>query len=785
MNVSKVNEAKRLHALGFGVHWIRPNSKAPVNAGWTTGPREELPKLIKSYQKGYGLGTRLGAASKVGKYYLAALDVDVKGLEKRHKQQARAWVEENFPGLLDSTAVTLSGRGNGSMHVWVLVEEPYGPRKLTSSSEHVEVYMPSIVPSKKDIEILGKKKTDAGYRHRPAWEIDFMGEGRQVVLPPSVHPDSGKEYKWQRPINSPKDIKLLKLDFETLPSKKSDNGRPKGSSNKQTFEIEDVPLLTLELKLEDAVLDGIMDGEGVSDRSAFCLKVAMDMVRARFTDAQILGVLTNRKLFIGDVAYSHAKTSNRNRAARWAFDYCLRKARSEADFAEIFKDECKEYETLSPEESKEQYKAIHADLGQVDWKKKLDRTDADKLKPTLKNVILILTHFIGPEIFIRDSFALRDYYGISTPWGGKKGEALTDDDAVMIKVWFANKWKIEPTVNTVFEAMVSISSTNVFHPVRRYLDSLEWDGVPRVGTWLKDCLGAEGEEPYLSEVSKLFLIAAVARVFEPGIKFDHMLILEGDQGIGKSTVPAVLAGDKWFLDGLPDLTDKDAALNLQGIWICEMGELVNLRKSDVEITKSFITRRVDKVRPPYGKRYIESHRQCVFIGTTNAEEYLKDKTGNRRFLPVRVGQLDFDLLKEIRDQLWAEAVMLYELTDVKLYLTGEAKELAEDAQSDRVVEDEADVIYSQLSKWWLRLKKARKTKAGELGKKLPPLRFQTSELFNDFGGEDGGASPLKDFKQDNYKLQQASSALRKMGLIKITINGRKYWRENVKKLSKF
>lgn len=776
MNSSKLGEAKRLHAMGMGVHWLRPNSKVPVKSGWSGDSRDTIKELVSSYKKGFNIGTKLGKPSEIGDCFLAVLDIDVKGLEKKHKTEARNWVEQNFPGLLATAPITHSGRGNGSMHVWCLVQNPMDSRKLTASPDVVKVLMPSVTPSKNDKARLSDKEIKEGFRMRPAWEVDFMCAGRQVVLPPSIHPDTGKEYKWGRPFESVDDLSIItRSTLDNLATAKVSRGRPEGGTIKK-HELVDVSEFELEMKLPLEIVEGIVDGENVEDRSAYCLTVALAMVRARFKDEQILGVLTDKRYFIGDCAFQHAKTSNRNRAARWAFDYCLRKARAEADAAEVFKEEVKVYKTLSPEKSEKQLKRIVTDLGQVDWKKRLDRTDNDKLKPTLKNVILILQNAVGENIFTRDQFASRDFYGMNTEWGGVKGESLTDDDAIVIKDWFANKWKIEPTVNTIFEAMVRISINNVHHPVREYLQNLEWDGISRVNTWLQTYLGAEGKEPYLSEISRKFLVAAVARVFRPGIKFDHMLILEGLQGIGKSTVGRILAGEKWFLDSLPDLTDKDAALNLQGIWLCEMGELASMKRSDVDVTKAFITRQVDKVRPPYGKRYIESYRQCVFFGTTNAEEYLKDKTGNRRFWPVKVHEVDFEGLAADRDQLWAEALFIYDNVGEKLYLEGEAKAVAEEAQADRVVEDEADVIYDKLKVWANNLKKLRKQKATELGKALPPFKFQTVELFEDFASEDTGNSPLKDFKNDNYRLQLASSALLKVGFVKKTVNGRKWWK---------
>lgn len=777
--LSKKSEARRLYDMGFGVHWLRPNSKVPVKSGWSGDNRDIISSLLKEYQTGYNIGTKLGKPSMIGEHYLAVIDVDVKGLEKKHQNAAIEWVRKNFPGIMDKAPITLSGRGNGSMHIWCLVDRPVESRALYSSSEEVEVHMPSAKPTDRQKEILGAKKIKDGFRLRPAFEIDFMCAGRQVVLPPSIHPDTGKQYKWKRPISSASDIPIIDSDIllDAIPaSKKSNNGRPQGGTIK-SFEITDVDMFDLELRLDPVITSAITDGDDVKDRSAMMLTIAIAMVRADFNDAEILGVLTNRAFYIGDCAYEHAKTTSQQRAARWAYDYCLRKARTEADNRFIFDCEVQVYETLSAEASEAQVKRLVSEPAPKEWRKFLDRTDKGNLKPTLLNVQLIIENVVGKNTFIRDSFSHNDYYGCDTPWGAKKGDKIVDADEVIVKTWFAHTWSIEPAVNIVFECIAKMCHDNGFHPVRDYLETLEWDGVSRIETWLVDYLGAEGNDVYLREISRKFLVAAVARVYEPGKKFDYMIIFEGLQGIGKSTVGNILAGDKWFLDSLPDLTDKDAALNLQGNWICEMGELANLKRTDVEVVKSFISRRVDKVRPPYGKRYIESERQCVFFGTTNSEDYLKDKTGNRRFWPVKVNGLDFDKLKEDRDQLWAEALNHYEMVGENLWLEGEAKDIAEDVQASRVVEDEASLVEHALTDWWEAMRKARKAKAGELGKKLPALKFRVGELFGDFGFGESGSPPLKEFKADNYHLQMASRSLSKIGFRRVTIKGKVYWRE--------
>lgn len=194
------------------------------------------------------------------------------------------------------------------------------------------------------------------------------------------------------------------------------------------------------------------------------------------------------------------------------------------------------------------------------------------------------------------------------------------------------------------------------HPVREYLSGLRHDDTPRLDRWLIDYAGAEDSD-YVRAVSAICLIAAVRRVREPGCKFDEMLVIEGEQGGGKSQALAMLAvHEEWFADDLPlDADSKTVMERTAGRWINELAELKGLRRGVVEHVKGMISRRVDKARLAYGRMTTEQPRQCIFVGTTNDAEYLRDMTGNRRFWPVRVGEFDLAALRRDRDQLWAEA----------------------------------------------------------------------------------------------------------------------------------
>ena len=235
---------------------------------------------------------------------------------------------------------------------------------------------------------------------------------------------------------------------------------------------------------------------------------------------------------------------------------------------------------------------------------------------------------------------------------------FSDADASQVQEWLQRAGLPKIGRETVHQAIALRAQERAFHPVREYLDALAWDGVERLDGWLARYMRIE-PSPYVSAIGRMFLIAAVARIIQPGAKCDYVLVFEGAQGAGKSRACAIL-GDPWFSDSLPDVTrDKDAAQHLRGKWIVEISELSALGRAEAEALKSFISRPVERYRPPYGREEVVEPRQCVFIGTTNRSTYLGDDIGGRRFWPVKVGQVDVAALAADRDQLFAEAVAAF------------------------------------------------------------------------------------------------------------------------------
>lgn len=317
--------------------------------------------------------------------------------------------------------------------------------------------------------------------------------------------------------------------------------------------------------------------------------------------------------------------------------------------------------------------------GDLDWSAKLELDKNSQIQNTIANARLIMQN--DPALkgkFATNLFTQRSMVLGKLPWSDEVDRDWTDTDDSGFRDYMEKRWKFT-SVGKLLDALNLIMEENSFHPVRDYLSSLTWDGQKRVEDVLIDYLGAE-DIPYTKAVCKLHLVAAVARVFRPGCKYDYMLTLTGKQGIGKSTLIRYLAGNQYFNDSITELKGKDTMEALQGSWLIELGEMSATKKADVEIVKQFIAKTTDRYRPPYGRRTIDYPRQCVFWGTTNDAEFLRDKTGNRRFFPVDVGAQPcikdvFEDLPAERDQIWAEAVAMYK-AGFKLYLD---REMAEEA----------------------------------------------------------------------------------------------------------
>jgi predicted P-loop ATPase len=249
-----------------------------------------------------------------------------------------------------------------------------------------------------------------------------------------------------------------------------------------------------------------------------------------------------------------------------------------------------------------------------------------------------------------------------------KPRPLTDVDVIKMQAWLQSFGFRKIGATAVRDAITEHAHNHSFHPVRDYLDrcAKQWDGKERVGMWLHVYAGAllivdenGNSTGYIEAVGKMFLVGLVARIYKPGCKFDYHPILEGPQGLQKSKMGETLVGEEYFSDQLPPIGSKDASQHLRGKWLVELPEMHAYTKAQIDEYKTFMTRRTERYRPPYGHKEVHEPRQCGFMGTTNKMRYLRDETGNRRSWPLACGEINIEALEQDRDQLWGETVQLF------------------------------------------------------------------------------------------------------------------------------
>jgi putative DNA primase/helicase len=327
------------------------------------------------------------------------------------------------------------------------------------------------------------------------------------------------------------------------------------------------------------------------------------------------------------------------------------------------------------------------------WRSGIVQTEKGAPKRCLANVMHVLSlHPDWHRVLAWDAFGLAVVTRKRPPMRGQDAPEdyaigdWTDEDSARTASWFTAEVGFEPTSRMVDEAVAAVARRHVVHPVRDWLSSLKWDQVERLNGFAASYLGAP-ESKYAAAVGRRWLIAAVARVCQPGCKVDSLLGLEGSQGIGKSSALRLLAGNEWFADSGIEIGTKDSYQALRRKWIFELAELSSIRGKEIERVKNFLSSQVDTYRASYGRRTQDHPRQVVFAGSTNELHYLADQTGSRRFWPVKCTTVNLAAIKRDRSQLWAEARVAYEAGEPWHLDTPELRALAAEEASHREEED--------------------------------------------------------------------------------------------------
>lgn len=401
------------------------------------------------------------------------------------------------------------------------------------------------------------------------------------------------------------------------------------------------------------------------------------------------------------------------------------------------------------------------------WRRKLTVNGQGAPEKSMQNIRLVLENdpALAGKIRLNLFNGRSDVTG-DLPWprpGNQK--TFTDTDAANLRLY------LEPFLGKLprqdlFEVVDAVAESAAYHPVRDYLNSVSWDGIPRLDTLLVDYLGAADTE-YTRAVTRKSLVAAVARVMRPGCKYDTMLVLVGGQGRHKSSILAKLGGE-WFSDSLRTFGDKDSMETIQGTWINEIAEMQAMARADINQVKQFLSKTSDYYRAAYGRFTAERARQCVFFGTTNSRECLTDLTGNRRFWPVDIDVIGrkknvFEHLAAERDQIWAEAVMRWTLGE-ELHLPPELDQVAMAVQEDHRTSDYREglirgFLEEEIPEDWMKwdLRQRNAWREGGLkyeGKLAPRSRVCALEIWCEVLGGKRGDLKKTDSREINQLLER-------------------------------
>lgn len=742
-----VSAVAPLVAAGFAIHWLRPRSKAPSGAGWSTAPVATIEDLRQTNRPGANVGARFGEPSRTDAGYLHLFDVDIRVAE--YADEAWAALAALLPGIdIASLPSVISGSGGASRHVYFVTDKPFSGKLLAvSEGKH----------RRSKVEVAtGDRKEGWSYD----WEIELYGTGKQAVLPPSIHPETGKPYVWER------EFDLDLLAFGVGPSIPVKMIEALGVTNRTTYEFE-----TQEpLDFKPGQLEQELSEIEVSDLAYDDWIRLGQALHHQFGGAEQGWNLwlqhTRRSTkYNGDDRYARKKWQSFGRyrgrpVTMKTIRHWVQEARVKAlsdELGDLFDEDDDdgdeddeltiegllgeplslptsvldlEFDSPPPTTIAPGAQGVTIpDPIEPEWESRLDLNDKGVIISNLHNIRLIVTNdprtwgVFALNQFTKEQVLKKDAGRLVPRKAGPKGTVqlvdgtlwqLTDERngnmledaheyslrAMLEAPRRQGGYGLKASDRDVRAAVALAARRYAFHPVREYLDSLVWDGVNRVERLFVDYLGAE-DNAYHREIATKTLLGAVTRVFEPGHKFDFVPILEGVQGKRKSTFIETL-GKHWSCELEGDFHDRKAMVEkMQGAWIMELPELQGFVRAEITTLKGFVSARKDKARLAWERRAAEFPRQCIFFGSTNNPEYLRDETGNRRFWPIYCGidgEIDIKRLGENMDQIWAEARAMY--TEARrrqpkgflpLYIeSDEAQVIAKGLQESRKIETAED-----------------------------------------------------------------------------------------------
>lgn len=531
------------------------------------------------------------------------IDIDPRNFEPDDKPHVRLFKEIGLE--IKGTTIPVVKTGSGGLHIFL----------------------------KKPADIHTKEKIK-GYRG-----IDFKStRGRFMVGPGSIHPDTGKPYQ------------MTQGDFRAmLPAPDKLIALLKSSHERKKHGEENT---------EDAA-QNVYDQKEDIDRYVHFLETAPPAIEGDNGDQQTYRIACegyNYGLSPSTTFELMLKHYNPRCVPSWSPEMLWKKVENAFSYAQGGAG------NKSPEKEAA-FKIIPQAGHVVKW----DRGEKGQLKQSIQNCV---NFFLLEKSGLAGAVAFDEFQGEvkiikPLPWTRnreipKSGVMWTDDDTVQCRFYLNHSFGFDPKSGLLDEAVLAAAHFRKIHPVREFLSGLVWDGKKRLHNWLTHYAGVE-DDIYTREVSKKVLVQAVARVYHPGVKVDNVMVLEGKQGVGKSSLVAIMGG-KWYADIVVDPHARDTVDAMRGKWIIEFSEMEVTRRADAQALKAFITRQTDRVRLAYGKRSIDYPRQCIFMGTINPDatrEYFTDTTGNRRYWPIVCGNIKFGELERDRDQLLAEAVDTY------------------------------------------------------------------------------------------------------------------------------